>query len=583
MPDTNEAEIDHLGPNLVDPDDSAGLPGSHALFTPCYICGKKIGDAPIIAGPLGAAFDCRSNLYVVFSSGFLVKYVNQQPPLSPKCHKQLPIEALDSPLHVIGGLDATGGNRGAEVKLGCTLHVCAGTLDFEIPRCTPCTAAPPLRFRLQPGTQRTFAVTLTPRARTLLGNHPGLKVQVRAILKGRKKPVRAGAPLLAHTTVSATCHAPEAPGGAASVAGALSPAVAGAKLVVEYQSPDRSTVVRHRVTTKAGRYTDSLALGAAGRWIIVVRWFGSGGYEPARSLECAAGVPQLRPALALSCPAAASLNVASSFNGNLSIAGRRLVVEYVAPSGALTSHLVNGGGFSDQLVPTELGSWQAFAAWAGDTTAASAVSTTCAFSVGRTPTSVSVNCAASADKKTIACQGQLAGNGAGLAGRSLTVTYENTDTGSSAPHSLQTGANDAYSDTLTALPGTLLLGNWQITVQFAGETSYAPSSSSQSLTVTALFALTALFTPGWPVGSGRALTTGGSGTGTSTGGSETGVTGPTAGGCSWLETGAGGVAVSRLGAAGAGVAAGTTVGRAVRAAATVMRRVATGWVRAGER
>ena len=416
VPITNEAEIDHLRPDLVDPDDSAGLPGSHALFSPCYICGKKIGDAPIIAGPLGAAFDCRSNLYVAFSSGFLVKYVNQQPPASPKCHKQLPIETLQSPLHVIGGLDATGGNKGAEVKLGCTLRVCAGTLHFEIPRCKLCTAAPPLRFRMQPGTQRTFVVTLTPRARTLLGNHPGLRVQLRAVLKGRKRPVRAGAPLLEHSALSATCHSPTAPGGTASVAGTVLPAVAGAKLVVEYQSPDGSTIVRHRVTTKAGRFTDSLALGSSGRWIIVVHWFGSGGHEPARSPECSTNVPKLDPTLALSCPSAGSYGVASSFTGNLSIAGRRLVVDYVAPSGALTSHLVNGGGFSDQLAPTELGSWQAFAAWAGDATSSPAVSTTCAFSIGRTPTAVSVNCTASADKKTISCQGQLVGNGAGLGG-----------------------------------------------------------------------------------------------------------------------------------------------------------------------
>jgi hypothetical protein len=188
------------------------------------------------------------------------------------------------------------------------------------------------------------------------------------------------------------------------------------------------------------------------------------------------------------------LHAASSFTGNLSITGNRLVVEYVAPSGALTSHLVNGGGFTDQLVPTELGSWQAFAAWAGDATAAPAVSSTCAFSVGRTPTAVSENCTPSADKKTIACQGQLAGNGAGLAGRPLTVTYENTDTGSSTPHSLQTGADGSYSDSLTAPPGALLLGNWQITVQFAGETDYAPASASQSLTVSRLFA--GLFEPG---------------------------------------------------------------------------------------
>ena len=144
-------EIDHLGPNLVDPDNSGGLPGTHALFSPCYICGKQFGDAPIVVVPLGDAFDCRSNLYVAFASGFLVKYLNLQPPASPKCHKQLPIEALESPLHVLGGLDATGGNKGAEVKLGCTLRVCAGTLHFEIPRCTPCTAAPPLRFKCSPG------------------------------------------------------------------------------------------------------------------------------------------------------------------------------------------------------------------------------------------------------------------------------------------------------------------------------------------------------------------------------------------------------------------------------------------------
>jgi hypothetical protein len=167
------------------------------------------------------------------------------------------------------------------------------------------------------------------------------------------------------------------------------------------------------------------------------------------------------------------------------------VVEYVAPSGLLTSHLVNGGGFSDQLVPAELGAWQAFATWAGDTIAAPAVSSACSFSVGRAPTAVSVNCTPSADKKTIACQGQLVGNGAGLANRALTVTYENTDTGASTPHAVQTSANGAYSDSLTAPPGALLLGNWQVTVQFAGETDYAPSSASQSFTVSLLIPLPA--------------------------------------------------------------------------------------------
>ena len=94
-------------------------------------------------------------------------------------------------------------------------------------------------------------------------------------MKGLKKPVRATAPLLEHSAVTSSCGGAGAPGDTASVSGALQPAVRGAKLVVEYQSPDRSTIFRHRVLmTGAGRYLDKLALGSAGRWIIIVRWGG---------------------------------------------------------------------------------------------------------------------------------------------------------------------------------------------------------------------------------------------------------------------------------------------------------------------
>ena len=496
VPNTLSERIDHLQPNLVDPDVSNGLPGAHVISIPCYVCGKQLGEAPIVASPLGAAFDCRSNLYVAFATGFLVKYLNLQPPASPKCHKQLPIEALSDQLHVVGGLAATGGNKGAEVKLGCTLHLCSGTLHIALPGCSLCAAAPPLRFKLKPGTQRSFTLRLRPRARTLLDSHPGLRLQLRAVIKGLKRPVRTTASLLEHVAVSAACRGPAAAGGATSVSGTLLPALPGRKVIVEYQSPDSSTVVRHRVlTTKAGRYSDTAALRTTGRWIIVVRWLGGGGFEPARSLECAATVPQLVPALTLSCPSTGSLNAVSSFTGNLSIAGRRLVVEYVAPSGLLTSHVVGGGGFTDQLVPKR----------ARDVARVRGLGRRCrrrACDVGHLclhgrpyADGGLVSCASSADKKAISCQGQLLANGAGLGGRPLTVTYENTDTGASTPHSVQTGAGGAYSDSLSALPGGLLLGNWQLTVQFAGETDYAPSSASQSITVSRLLALPGLVVP----------------------------------------------------------------------------------------
>ena len=487
--------IDHLGPNLVDPDNSNGLPGSHSLSMPCYICGKQLGQAPIVTFPLGGSFDCRSNLYVVFATGFLVKYLNLDPPAKPDCHKQLPIEARSAPLHVLGGLDATGGDKGAAVKLGCSLRVCSGTLHLEIPSCKLCAAAPPLHFTMRPGTQRTFTLALNERARTLLGNHAGSKLQVRVVLRGQRKPMRARVPLLAHSALIASCGGAAAPGDAASVSGSLRPAMRGAKLVVEYQSPDRSTIFRHRVlTTGGGRYTDRLALGAAGRWIIVVRWGGGRGYEPGGSPECFVSVPQVKPTLTLSCPSAASYGGSSSINGNLSVAGRRLVVEYIAPSSRLTSHIVGSGGFSDRLVPDELGTWQAFASFAGDANTAPALSNTCSFSVGPAATALSVSCTPSADKKTIACQGQLLGNGVGLGGRSLTVTYENTGTGASTPHTVSTTANGAYNDSLSAPPGALLLGTWQVMVQFAGETDYAPSSAAQSFTVSALWGIV-LFAP----------------------------------------------------------------------------------------
>jgi len=486
VPETASERIEHLQPNLNDPDDGNGLPGKHVLYMPCYICGKQIGEAPIVAGPLGAAFDCRSNLYMVFATAYLVKYVNLAPPAKPHCHKQLPIEARNSPLHVLGGLPTTGGNEDANLELGCTLRPCVGTLRFEIPRCGLCTAAPPLRIRMRPGTRHTFTLNLKQRARTLLGNHPGLRIRVTADLAGRKKSLRLKAPLLVHAAVSASCGGAAAVDGTGSVSGTLLPARRGAKLLIEYQSPDRSTVVRHRVVTGArGRYTDSLALGASGRWIIVVRWGGDGGHAAVHSAACAVTVPRSTPTLTLTCPTAATYGTPTSFTGGLSVAGRRLVVEYISPAGAFTSHLVGGGGFSDSFAPGALGTWQAYAAWAGDADAAPALSTTCSFDVGRIPTALSVNCTPSADKKTIGCQGELTG----LANRPLTLTYENTDTGASTPHAMQTGANGSYSDSLSAPPGALLLGHWLVTAQFAGETYYAPSSASQSLTVSLPFGL----------------------------------------------------------------------------------------------
>ena len=183
--------------------------------------------------------------------------------------------ARQCPLHVFGGLDATGGNKGVEVKLGCTLRVCAGTLDFEIARCKLCAAAPPLRFKLRPGTQRTFTLGLTKRARTLLGNHPGLKVQMRAVMKGLKKPVARDRAAARAFGSDLELRGPGAPGARPRSPARCRRQCAGAKLVVEYQSPDHSTIVRHRVLmTGAGRYLDNLALGSAGRWIIVVRWSG---------------------------------------------------------------------------------------------------------------------------------------------------------------------------------------------------------------------------------------------------------------------------------------------------------------------
>ena len=318
---------------------------------------------------------------------------------------------------------------------------------------------------------------------------------MRAVLKGLKKPVRAGAPLLAHTALSATCHAPGAPGGAASVCRRAVAGGAGAKLIVEYQSPDRSTIVRHRVTTKAGRYTDSLALGSAGRWIIVVRWFGSGGYEPTRSLECAASVPKLAPTLTLSCPSAGSLN------------GRELVHRQPLDRGqaarwSSTSRLRPADEPPRQRRRLQRPArarrarlWQAFAAWAGD-----------AGCRARGLEHLRLHGRPHADDGL----GQLHGERGqeddlvpGAAGRERRGPGRPPADGDLREHRHRLVDAALAADRGGRFvqrqpdgpPGALLLGHWQITVQFAGETTYAPSSASQSLTVSVPFALPSLFEP----------------------------------------------------------------------------------------
>jgi hypothetical protein len=488
--------IDHLQPNLNDPDAYAGLPGTHAITPlPCPYCSDS--SAPIIAQPRGVAIDCRSNLYLLAGTGALVKFFDETPPPSPQCVKLSKILEVN-PLTVLRRFILKGGGKSMalSLRLGCAFHDCIGKLTaLSAGRlCRHCALTRSKHFRLAAGTQQTLSLSLTRTGRLVLAKHPGLLFQVFGKLGRKRHHMLLKAHLREPAMLTARCLAPGAAGADAQVSGALLPAVQHhAKIVLDYLSLPPSnalpTMVRRTVRAdRRGHYSDRFSLAAAGKWVITAHWDGSRARQPAGATPCDLTVQKAQPHLTLVCPTAGSVGAPRNVSGVLAggPVGGPIAVVYLSPSRSTIAHTVSAGAdgtYSDAITPNEAGTWEALARYPGDGTHASAISIPCRFAVSRSPSALSLSCSATSDAKSINCSGSLSSSGLPIAGAQVMVSYQDP-AGNVTVHSTTTLTDGTYADQLSAAVGTLLSpGIWHVQAAFAGDGAHGPASTSQDVTV----------------------------------------------------------------------------------------------------
>jgi hypothetical protein len=246
------------------------------------------------------------------------------------------------------------------------------------------------------------------------------------------------------------------------------------------------------LTDSAGRFGDRYTLDSAGNWIVLVNWAGDSTHEPASAPPCAAVVRRAPRQLRITCPQSASIGNPGTFSGNLSGASAdvTMAILYEDPSGAILDHTVTTdslGNFTDSFAPSQAGTWQAIAHYNGDATFAPA-QTACRFTVPTpvlAPSSLSLTCTPDPNRMYIKCMGHLTSAGAVVPAEQISLTYQPPPgSGSPTADSVMTAADGSFSDQLNAPVGGLLsAGGWLVQAKYGGDSTHAPASSTQSVTV----------------------------------------------------------------------------------------------------
>jgi hypothetical protein len=593
----NDLGAVHLDPSLSNTNQDL-----NAYGPPCYstTCSGPIRDWELMASnsPQGVAFDCRSDLYMLWDNGnarYVAKFINSDYVQPASCSPLLQRASLLPGITVFPRVQTKGGGK-ASVVLGCQARVCVGTVRLlsKSASCRGCAASLPLHFRILPGLQTALSLRLSRLGRLLLARHPGLRIHIVVKLKGGKTSVESQQ-LREPAALTARCLIPGAVDGAASVSGTLTPSHGHERISVEYVLMGAPGVLlpavqRTVITDSAGRFVDHYALDAAGRWTVLVSWGGDSTRQPTAALPCSGTVQKATTHLTLTCPQMAAIGTHSPFSGALSggPADALLAILYENPSGGITADEVTTGSqgdFTDSFSPSRSGGWQAIAHYDGNSDHAAAEAV-CPFTVqqpapndfsisvtpsadsvaqgaaanatintavtsgtaqtvslstsGASPGSISVSpssvtaggsaslsvqttattapgtymitvtvtgtgtsathsttytltvtsassltlsCMADPNRRYISCSGQLTSGGSGLGGAPIALTYQ-PPSGPSTTDIATTSATGAYSDQLNAPAGSLLAsGTWSVQAQYTGDSSHAPASNTQNLTV----------------------------------------------------------------------------------------------------
>jgi len=165
--------------------------------------------------------------------------------------------------------------------------------------------------------------------------------------------------------------------------------------------------------------------------------------------------------------------------GSVGVSGRAVSVTYHVFGQDDVVHIQTTnatGGYSDSFKPNVAGSWGVSAVFAGDASYTSSSTAVQPFSANL----VTVLCSVSPDSviigRNVSVSGSLLAGSVGVSGRTVIVEYLLLGQADFV-HTVITGVSGGFSDSFA--PN--LAGNWTVRASFAGDASYAGSSSTLQL------------------------------------------------------------------------------------------------------
>lgn len=285
-------------------------------------------------------------------------------------------------------------------------------------------------------------------------------------------------PRLSSTITCSASPSTVVPGGSVTVSGSISPAHA-ATVTLTYKKPDGSTFTRTVSSGSGGSYSDTFTPDVLGTWSVKASWPGDDGHlgaESGWSLFTVAKAPsyisvQVTPS---DIRPGASVTISGSINPTHPGASVELSWR---PQGGSWSNLgtstTNSRGdysYTWASTPSEYGSYEVRASWAGDADHQGA-SSTASFTVSKIPSTISItlNMTSLAIGGAVSVAGSISPSHPGVL---VTIIYTRPD-GTKVTRSVTTGTGSDYRDTYA--PDRT--GTWTVQASWSGDGDHAGASS----------------------------------------------------------------------------------------------------------
>jgi len=274
-------------------------------------------------------------------------------------------------------------------------------------------------------------------------------------------------------------------GNSITISGSINPTILDKTVTLTFRKPYGSSFNRTVTTGSDGSYSDSYTPDAVGSWNVSASWEGDSSYTEAISTSKSFIVSKI--STTISCSVSSSnLTIGDSVTVSGSISPTRsgvtVTISYKSDGSFSTLFTVTSasdGSYSYSWKPTDVGSYQLKASWAGDSTYSEATSDAVSVAVNKISTTLSCKSSSSeiTDDDTITVSGSIS---SAVSGKTVTLTYTKPDGKTTVTRTVTTGSDGSYSDSYK--PDTT--GSWSVKASWDGDVAYAGvTSSAVSFTV----------------------------------------------------------------------------------------------------